>query len=164
VVQRGTPQQVTQIGLQMANDSSLQQAMDDRTATWVQKARAISRETLERLGVCSGTAYFPELRAQSAGVFFPYEKGWKARAIPKKAFVSKTGTEVTFWGLREVLAGPLDKVYIVEGEFDRCAMVEAGIDPGRVLAARCRLPPVIQVMVRPTCGHSCGTTSSATTI
>jgi twinkle protein len=119
----------------MAKDSSSQQAMDDRTATWVKNARAISRETLKRLGVGSGTAYFPELQAQSAGVFFPYETGWKARAIPKKAFVSKPDTKVTFWGLREVLAGPLDKVYIVEGEFDRCAMVEAGIDPGRVLAA-----------------------------
>jgi twinkle protein len=139
-VTAGRPQQVTQIGLQMNKDPSSNvvgmQAMDDRTATWVQKERSISRETLDRLGVGSGTAFFPELQTNSPAVFFPYEDGgWKARAISEKGFVSRTGTEATFWGLRDVLNGPMDTVYIVEGEFDRCAMVEAGVKPNCILAA-----------------------------
>ena len=110
--------------------------IDDAAAAWVLQERKISRETLERLGVGCGTAFFPDARQQLPCIMFPYEEGtWKARAYPAKAFTSKTGLHVTFWGLRDVLNGPLDRVYVVEGEFDRCALVEAGIDPARVLAA-----------------------------
>lgn len=111
------------------------QRINDAAAAWCLQERKISRETLERLGVGCGTAYFGEVRQQLACIMFPYEEGtWKARAMAQKAFTSKTGMEVTFWGLRDVLNGPLDRVYIVEGEFDRCALVEAGVEPNRVLA------------------------------
>lgn len=110
--------------------------MDDRTAEWISRARKISRETLELLRVGSGTAYFPELQKQMPAVFFPYPNGWKARAIPGKAFACQTGTKITFWGLDDVLsANDLCRVYIVEGEMDRCALVEAGISHDHVLAA-----------------------------
>lgn len=112
------------------------QRLDDAAAAWCLQERKISRETLERLGVGCGTAYFGDVKQQLRCVMFPYEEGtWKARAYPTKAFTSKVGMEVTFWGLREVLNGPLDRIYVVEGEFDRCALVEAGISPDRVLAA-----------------------------
>lgn len=110
--------------------------LDDRTAEWVLKSRKISRETLELLRVGSGTAYFPELQKQMPALFFPYENGWKARAIPKKAFACQAGTKINFWGLDDVLEGDdLSRIYIVEGEMDRCALVEAGIFPKHVIAA-----------------------------
>src|SRR5678815_6013471 len=54
--------------------------------------RGISRPTLERLGVASGTAFFPgRLNARSEAVFWPYHldgevANWKACAFPEKDF------------------------------------------------------------------------------
>ncbi len=110
--------------------------IDDAASEWVLKNRNISRETLERLNVGCGTAFFGDAGKQLPCVMFPYDGGgWKARSYPDKYFTSQKDMKVTFWGLRDVLNGPLDRVYIVEGEFDRCALVEAGISPDRVLAA-----------------------------
>src|SRR5215208_4571568 len=55
--------------------------------TYAENVRKISRATLERLGVSSGTAYFPELQRQSEAVVFPYRcagevVNWKAAAFP----------------------------------------------------------------------------------
>lgn len=102
---------------------------------WAKRERQISQETLEKLPVASGTAFFGDLQAKSQALFFQYGHGWKARAFPQKAFTAETGTEVTFWNLEAVLNGPLKDVYIVEGELDACALVEAGLRPDQVLAA-----------------------------
>lgn len=110
------------------------QRIDDEAAEWALKERRISRRTLERLSVGCGTEYFGEVRQQLRCIKFPYEEGWKARAMSTKAFTAKVGTEVTFWGLRDVLNGPMTRVYIVEGELDRCALVEADVKPDSVLA------------------------------
>ena len=103
-------------------------------AEWVQENRAISQETLALLGVASGTAFFPDLKAKSEAIFFPFREGWKARAYPGKSFVAGGGFKLSFWNIDRVLSAAPKEVYIVEGELDACALVEAGIPPDRVLS------------------------------
>lgn len=97
-------------------------------------ARKLSRKTLERLGVASGTVFFPELGRKSEGVFFRYAEGWKARAIPDKAFIAGKGFKLSFWNLENVLRASSSTVFITEGELDACALVEAGISQDQVLS------------------------------
>lgn len=101
---------------------------------WALENRRISAETLALLGVASGTAFFPDASKRSEALFFQYADGWKARALDGKSFVASPGFKLSFWNLERVLRGKLDEVYIVEGELDACALVEAGIPPDRVLS------------------------------
>src|SRR5678809_55787 len=102
--------------------------------------RGISRATLERLGVASGTAFFPgRLNARSEAVFWPYHldgevANWKACAFPEKDFTSKKGGKLCFLGIDDVLAAEPGDVWIVEGEWDRASLVEAGLPAERVLS------------------------------
>jgi twinkle protein len=106
--------------------------------TYAEQVRKVSRATLERLGVGSGMAYFPELSRQSEGVYFPYRGGegevvsWKAVAFPMKAFTSKAGGKLQFWNLDRALGSPT--VYITEGEWDAASLVEAGIPVEQVIS------------------------------
>jgi twinkle protein len=96
--------------------------------------RKLSIKTLDRLGVGSGTVFFPELNRKSDAVFFKYAEGWKARAVPDKAFTAMKGTKPAFWNLANVLAANSSVIYITEGELDACALVEAGIPVSQVLS------------------------------
>jgi twinkle protein len=96
--------------------------------------RKISMGTLARLGVESATEFFPELNRQSDALRFWYSDGWKARAVPEKAFVAQKGFKPTFWNLPAVLKDLPDAVFITEGELDACALVEAGIPQNQVLS------------------------------
>lgn len=104
---------------------------------WLQDVRKISPEISERLPVASGITFFPELNAKSQAIFFKYPGGWKARAVPEKAFVASSGLKPTFWNLEAVLqaleGGPCD-VYITEGEMDALALAEAGIPDCQILS------------------------------
>jgi twinkle protein len=102
---------------------------------WLQNERGLSQATLAQLDVASGTTFFPDLGKKCPAIFFGYEAGWKARAWPEKGFVSGKGFVRTFWNLERVLFAESETVYIVEGEMDACALVEAGIPPTQVLAA-----------------------------
>ncbi len=103
-------------------------------------ARGISRATLERLGAASGTAFFPgRINARSEAVFWPYQLdgevvNWKACAFPEKDFTSKKGGKLCFLGLDDVLAAEPGDVWVVEGEWDRASLVEAGLPAERVLS------------------------------
>lgn len=97
-------------------------------------SRKLSARTLERLGVASGTVFFPELNRKSEGVFFRYAEGWKARAIPEKSFIAGKGFKLSFWNLEAVLRASPSTVFITEGELDACALVEAGISQDQVLS------------------------------
>lgn len=108
-----------------------------------EKVRGISRRTLERLGVRSGTAYFPQLGATSDAIFFPTIVAgdlvnYKAVAFPEKAFIGQKGGTLQFFNLGQVLegidAGRVDTVYITEGEWDAAALIEAGLAPETVLS------------------------------
>lgn len=96
--------------------------------------RKLSRETLECLGVASGTTFFPDLQRKSEAIFFRYPHGWKARSVPDKSFVAGKGLKLTFWNIVRVLKAAPERVFITEGELDACALVEAGISPDEILS------------------------------
>lgn len=96
--------------------------------------RAISLETLARLGVASGTAFFPDAGKKLEGIFFKYRDGWKARPLAVKTFVAGGGFKSSFWNLDAVLRSAKDAVFIVEGEMDALALVEAGVSADQVLS------------------------------
>ncbi len=97
-------------------------------------SRKISMKTLARLNVESATEFFPQLNKNSEALRFWYAEGWKARAVPDKAFVAGKGFKLSFWNLEAVLRASPDTVFITEGELDACALVEAGIPQEQVLS------------------------------
>lgn len=101
---------------------------------WADQERKISAETLAALGVEFATVFFPELNGKSDAIVFRYRGGWKARAVPDKAFVAGKGLVLSFWNEDVVLASPPDRLFITEGELDACALVEAGVPLNRVLS------------------------------
>lgn len=105
-----------------------------KTALAFAADRKLSRETLECLGVASGTVFFPDLERKSEAIFFRYPQGWKARAVSEKSFVAGKGLKLTFWNIERVLKANPERVFITEGELDVCALVEAGISPDEVLS------------------------------
>jgi twinkle protein len=116
----------------MAENSSTR--LSAEAAAWAQSERHLSRATLERLGVASGTAWFPDAGAKLSAIYFRYSDGWKARAFPDKHFVAGKGFKLAFWNLGRVLRAAPATVFIAEGEFDVCALVEAGISEDAVLS------------------------------
>ena len=112
--------------------------LSENAITWA-KERGLSASTLERLGVGSGMVSMPPDGVKCEVIAFPYRRGAdvvnaKYRTLAGKSFKQREGGEKRFWGLDAVLAGKAEKIYIVEGEPDRCAMVEAGFPPGSVLS------------------------------
>lgn len=101
--------------------------------------RGISRETLERFGVGSGTASMPPDGAKCEVIVFPYRRGaetvnFKARSLAGKAFKQKQGGELRFFNLDATLAGGAGIVHVCEGEMDALALAEAGIPVEQILA------------------------------
>lgn len=108
-------------------------------ATAYAATRGISSATLDRLNAESGTTFFPGIERRDEALFWPYFVGgqrtyWKARALSEKAFMSQKDAKASFFNLDNVLNGPLDVVYITEGEFDAASLIEAGISIERVLS------------------------------
>lgn len=107
---------------------------------FAEKVRKIDAETLALLGAASGTAYFPRrLERKSSAIFFPYLLdgkivNWKACAYPEKDFIGQKGGKLCFLNLDRVLAAPPGDVYIVEGEWDMAALVQAGISVDYVMS------------------------------
>jgi twinkle protein len=94
-------------------------AISKTAEAWARDARHISRTTLERLGVASATAYFPDLEHKSEALVFKYPEGWKARAFPGKSFVAGKGFKLAFWNIERVIAAAPARVDIA------IAMVQA---------------------------------------
>lgn len=107
--------------------------ISEKCRRWAE-GRKLSAETLALLGVASGMAFFPDLSQKTEAVFFKFADGWKARSVEEKSFVAGGGFKLSFWNLERVLRAAPAEVYIVEGELDACALVEAGIPPDRVLS------------------------------
>ncbi len=119
------------VGIASTTEPSLK--IKPEGAAWALE-RKISAETLALLGVASGTTFFPDLGRKSDALFFQFPEGWKARAYPERGFVAGGGFKLAFWNIERVLESKADEVYIVEGELDACALVEAGVPPNRVLS------------------------------
>ena len=100
--------------------------------------RGISRSTLERSGVGSGTAGMPGA-GKCEVIAFPYRRNGeivnvKYRALTSKSFKQQDGGELRFWNLDAALAAKSEQVYITEGEMDALALLEAGIPEAEVIA------------------------------
>jgi twinkle protein len=100
-------------------------------------SRGIGEKTLARWPVASASVPFATGRFEA--VVFNYLRdgervNWKARAIGEKLFTQQKGGEQRFWNLDRVLAGPLDAVFVVEGEMDALALSEAGVPDDAILA------------------------------
>lgn len=107
--------------------------MDETTIAWAAK-RGISRQTLGRMKVESGSTDFPGL-GRIPCIAFPYYKGErvvnvKYRALQEKAFKQLVGGQQRLYNLDEAIGQ--DTVYIVEGEIDVLSLVETGICGGVV--------------------------------
>ncbi|MBM1169914.1 DnaB-like helicase C-terminal domain-containing protein [Microvirga arabica] len=105
--------------------------------SYAETVRKISRTTLERLGVGSGTVFFPDLHRESEALLFPYRAAgevlnWKAAAFPVKAFTSKKGGKLQFWNIERAIGS--GTVFITEGEMDAASLVEAGIPVEQVIS------------------------------
>lgn len=98
------------------------------------ETRKISAQTLALLNVGSGTTFFPDAGQKHDALFFKYPEGWKARSLRVKHFVAGKGFKLAFWNIDQVLRAKPDDVFLVEGELDACALVEAGVPPDRVLS------------------------------
>ena len=91
------------------------------------RSRGISPETLDSLGVKSGTAGFREGKAEA--LFWPYVVdgevvNWKATRIGEKGFTGMPGGRMCVHHLDELTS---ETLYIVEGEWDMASLVEAGV-------------------------------------
>ncbi len=111
--------------------------LSDNAVRWA-GARGISRSTLEHAGVGSGTTGMPGL-GQAEVIAFPYWRNGKAvnvkyRALSEKAFKQREGGELRFWNLDEVLQAESERAYIVEGEMDALALLEAGVPSQEVVS------------------------------
>ena len=109
------------------------------TAVAFARARGISASTLERLGAASGMESMPPDGQKCEVIAFPYLRGGKPvnaklRALGHKAYKQREGGEARFFNLDTVIGGALESVYVVEGEFDVAALVEAGISVEEVLS------------------------------
>lgn len=108
--------------------------LSSSAVAWARDVRRISEATLARLGVASGTTYFGKLGRKSEALFFAYPGGWKARSFPEKDFISEKGFRLSFWNIERVLRANPKRVFVVEGELDACALVEAGVSADEVLS------------------------------
>lgn len=72
-------------------------------------------------------------------MFFPYHLdgeivNWKACAFPEKDFIGLKGGKLCFLGLDGALEAEPGDIWVVEGEWDRASLVEAGLPAERVLS------------------------------
>ena len=111
--------------------------LDAKTIQWATR-RKISAETLRKLNAGGEIIQFGDRQLPS--IVFHYldadgqSVNYKARALNEKAFKQRANGQQQFFNQAAVLAGPLDEVYVVEGERDACALVEAGVPPHSVLS------------------------------
>jgi len=111
--------------------------LDQEVIQWALR-RKISPETLRAMNVGGEIISFGD--ANRLSIVFNYLDNageivnWKARPLIQKDYRQKPGGIQQFYNQAAVLAGPLDEVYIVEGEMDALALVEAGVPPHSVLS------------------------------
>jgi twinkle protein len=94
------------------------------------RARGISRETAEKVGIKSAQHYIQSVGSVVDCVVFPYlnkgqEYAAKIRATGGKGF-SSNGAPATLWNLNNFSNG--DWLIICEGEMDALTLIEAGYD------------------------------------
>ena len=111
--------------------------LSDTAVKWA-AGRGISRSTLEHVGATSGTTGMPGA-GECEVIAFPYRRNGeivnvKYRALAEKAFKQREGGEQRFWNLDAVLRVESERVYVVEGEMDALALLEAGVPAEEVVS------------------------------
>ncbi|MBX3504438.1 MAG: toprim domain-containing protein [Parvibaculum sp.] len=100
--------------------------------------RGISAQTLETMRVVGGRAQFDD--GTHEAIVFRYldrdeeQVNYKARSLAGKRYKQAKGGKQLAYNWWQVAQGDLSAVYITEGEFDACALVEAGISPDSVIS------------------------------
>ena len=111
--------------------------LDQEVIQWALR-RKISPDTLRAMSV--GGEIIPFGDSNKLSIVFNYlDNGgeivnWKARSLNDKVFRQLAGGTQQFYNQAAVMAGPLDEVYIVEGEMDALSLIEAGVPPHSVLS------------------------------
>ena len=111
--------------------------LDQETVQWALR-RKISPETLRKMSVGGEITSFGEGNKQT--IIFNYLDAdgeivnWKARSLADKVFRQQAGGKQQFYNQAAVAAGPLDEIYITEGEMDALSLIEAGVPPHSVLS------------------------------
>ena len=111
--------------------------LDQEVIQWALR-RKINPATLRAMSVGGEIISFGD--AHKLSIIFNYLDtagqivNWKARSLNDKVFRQLAGGTQQFYNQAAVMAGPLDEVYIVEGEMDALALVEAGVPPHSVLS------------------------------
>lgn len=89
--------------------------------------RGITREVIERNGICSAVVYMPQVEDRVGAIAFPYLRGdelvnvkYRDRA---KNFRMEAGAERILYGLNDIA----ETCVIVEGEIDKLSVEVAGI-------------------------------------
>lgn len=112
----------------------------DAGQRWAAYTLNIGTATLAALGIVTDQQrYFSDLDCDAEAIVFAYPDGaWKARAVDDEVYAASLGFKPGFWNLTPVLRaiaqGRVDRVYVAQGEFNACALVEAGIAPDAVLS------------------------------
>ena len=108
--------------------TSFKSVLRDEKLLSYTSTRKISKSTLDAMYVTFETYYQPALGKEVDNIVFNYYEGSKLvnkkfRSAGKK-FTQISGSKPIFYNINSVIGQ--DTVYIVEGEFDVLAMVEAG--------------------------------------
>ncbi len=111
--------------------------LSDSAALWAER-RGISRSTLEQAGVAGATTGMPG-RGECEVIAFAYRRAGelvnvKYRGLGEKSFKQTEGGELRFWNLDAVLSAKSKRVFVVEGEMDALAMMEAGVEVAEIIS------------------------------
>jgi twinkle protein len=103
--------------------------ISDKMVKWLKESRGISQQTLIDCKVTEEKFYQPAKQKEVVNIVFNYFEGDKLvnkkyRSADKK-FTQVSGAKKILYGINDIIGET--EAYIVEGEFDKLAMWEAGI-------------------------------------
>lgn len=105
-------------------------ALEQKHYDWLLKERGISKETADKLRLFKSRKFFPAVGQEQDAIGFPYfdKDGMvvsaKIRSIESKAFTCWQSPP-SFFNIGNAVEG--EDFFIVEGELDAAAMMEAGV-------------------------------------
>ena len=103
--------------------------LPEKLVKWVEDERAIKQHVLIDMGITYENFYQPAKQKEVGNLVFNYFEGEKLvnkkYRSASKDFTQSAGTKRIFYNINSIIGQ--DECYIVEGEFDVLAMMQAGI-------------------------------------